>query len=96
MILLHQCINTQSQALSYYTRSILSNNSNSYYNNGDVNLESDSYTILEDSFVVERRDRNSLFIKLNENVSGDERVMRIVIEAGNYFDYVYIKQAASE
>ena len=66
----------------------------SYYNNEDINLESDSYTILEDSFVVERRDKNSLFIKLNENVTGNERVMTIVLEAGNYFDYVYIKQSA--
>ena len=66
----------------------------SYYNNEDINLESDSYTILEDSFVVERRDKNSLFIELNENVTENERVMTIVLEAGNYFDYVYINQSA--
>lgn len=66
-----------------------------YYQREDINLESDSYSIKEDCFVVERRDKNTLFIKLVENTSGKERSVNITLEAGNYFDYVKIKQAAN-
>jgi len=66
----------------------------SYYDDENVNLESDSYIISENNFVVERRDKNTLFIKLNENTSGKERVMIIGLEAGDYFDSVTIKQSA--
>jgi hypothetical protein len=67
----------------------------SYYNNENINLESDSYTIIQDDFVVERRDKNTLFIKLNENMTGEERVMIITLEAGDYFDHVKINQLAN-
>jgi hypothetical protein len=66
----------------------------SYYNNENVNLESDSYIITETNFVVERRDKHTLFIKLDENITGKERVMIIGLEAGDYFDSVTIKQSA--
>lgn len=65
----------------------------SYYGREDINLESDSYSIIEEQFLVERRDKNTLFVKINENNTGEERVMNITFEAGNYFDYVNIKQA---
>ncbi len=65
----------------------------SYYNNENVNFKLDSYSIVENSFVIERRDKNTLFIKLEENITGKERVMRIGLQAGNYFDYVTIKQS---
>jgi len=67
----------------------------SYNGRNDINLESDSYTIKEDCFVVERRDKNTLFVKLNENDTGEKRVMTIGIEAGDYFDGVTINQAAN-
>ncbi|MFI1771941.1 hypothetical protein [Thalassobellus citreus] len=67
----------------------------SYYDNEDINLESDSYSIIEEEFLIKRRDKNTLFIKLNENNTGKERVMNITFEAGDYFDYVTIKQAAN-
>ena len=67
----------------------------SYYHREDINLESDSYSIKEDCFIVERRDKNTLFVKLNENKTGNGRIMNISLEAGNYFDYVNIKQAAN-
>lgn len=65
-----------------------------YYNNENVNLESDSYTIIEDRFIVERRDKNTLFVKLGENITGAVRIMTIGLEAGDYFDSVTIKQSA--
>lgn len=64
-----------------------------YNNNENINLESDSYTIIEDNFVVERREKNTLFVKLDDNVTGDERVLIIGLEAGDYFDSVRINQS---
>ncbi len=65
-----------------------------YYDRDDVNLESDSYLIKEEYFIVERRDKNTLFVKLYKNSTANERIMNISFEAGNYFDYVTITQAA--
>lgn len=67
----------------------------SYYNREDINLESDAYSITEDAFTVERRDKNTLFVRLKENNTGAERTMSIGLEAGDYFDHVNIKQAAN-
>lgn len=67
----------------------------SYYNREDINLESDAYSINEDAFTVERRDKNTLFVRLKENNTGAERTMLIGLEAGDYFDHVSIKQAAN-
>ncbi len=66
----------------------------SYYNRDDINLESDYYSIKEEHFVVERQDKNTLFVKIFENNTGTERQMNISLEAGNYFDYVTIIQSA--
>ena len=66
----------------------------SYYNNENINLESHSYIIEDDDFIVERRNKTTLFIKLNENITGIERELIIGLEAGNYFDDVFIKQSA--
>lgn len=65
-----------------------------YYNREDIHLESDSYLITEDDFLVERRNKNTLFIKLEENNTGQIRVLKITLQAGNYFDGVTVKQAA--
>ncbi|MBZ0242647.1 MAG: hypothetical protein K8F24_05490 [Bacteroidales bacterium] len=66
----------------------------SYYNRDDINLESDSYSIEEEQFVVERRDKTILFVKIKENNTGIERKMNISLQAGNYFDHVTIMQSA--
>jgi|SRR6056297_102324 len=66
-----------------------------YYNQDDIDLESDNYSIQENCFLVERRDKNTLFVKLDENTTGNERSMIISLEAGDYFDNVLIYQAAN-
>lgn len=66
-----------------------------YFDRDDINLESESYSIKEESFVVERRDKNTLFVKLYDNNTAKERVMTISLEAGDYFDYVTIKQSSN-
>ncbi len=65
-----------------------------YYGNDDIDMESESYTIVEDFFIVERSDKNTLFVKMEKNDSSNDRVMSIVLQAGDYFDYVNIKQLA--
>jgi hypothetical protein len=65
------------------------------HNMPDINLESNSYVIKGDGFVVERRNKNTLFVKLSKNNTGEERLMKIMLEAGDYFDGVSIKQAAN-
>lgn len=64
----------------------------SFYNDENIDLESEQYSINQDFFVVERSDKNTLFIKMERNSSGKERTMTVSLEAGNYFDYVQIKQ----
>ena len=61
----------------------------------DLNLESESYSIKEEDFIVERRDKNTLFVKFNQNKTQYERVMIIYLEAGDYFDSVKIKQSSN-
>lgn len=71
----------------------VNNKSYKFYNSEDIDLESDNYVIKQDCFVIERRDKNTLFIKLEENPSGVERVTSVTLQAGNYFDRVTIRRA---
>lgn len=64
------------------------------YYRDDIDFESYPYSIVGDNFVVERRDKNTLFVKLDENETGEERTMGIVLNDWNYFDQVVIKQSA--
>lgn len=70
------------------------NNTYSYYGNETVDLEANSYTIDEIDFVVEKRNKNALFVKVKKNTTGKERELSITFQSGNYFDYVTIVQAA--
>lgn len=67
-------------------------NSDWFYGFKDINLEADSYTIQQDCFVVERRDKNTLFIKVDENPLNVQRIITVGLEAGDYFDRVTITQ----
>jgi len=70
----------------------ISVNSNYFYDFSNINLESDSYTINQDCFVVERRDKNTLFIKVAENPLNAKRIITVGLQAGDYFDRVTITQ----
>ena len=61
--------------------------------NESINTAADFYIITENSFVIERRDKNTLSIKLNENTTGKKRTMVIGLEAGDYFDSITINQS---
>ena len=63
-----------------------------YYRFTDIDLQADSYTIKQDCFVVERRDKNTLFIKVTANPNIVKRIITVGLEAGDYFDRVTITQ----
>lgn len=66
-----------------------------YYNNENVDQEADSYIIVEQNFVIERRDRKTLFVKIDANNTGENRTMVISLQAGDYFDSVEITQSGN-
>jgi hypothetical protein len=60
----------------------------------NINIESNAYSFSKDCFVVERKDKNTLFVKVLENQSSAKRVINIGLEAGDYFDNLTITQAS--
>ena len=74
----------------------ISLNNNPYTFNLDENISpySHPYAIIGDDFVVEKRDKTTLFIRLDENETGEERILGISLLAGDYGDHVVIKQSA--
>ncbi|MCG8580684.1 MAG: hypothetical protein MI866_12240 [Bacteroidales bacterium] len=65
-----------------------------YFNSEEIDMEKESYIIVEDVFTFERKESTTMIISLPENTSGEEVQMSIVLQAGNYFDYLSINQAA--
>ncbi|MFB6342845.1 hypothetical protein ACE01N_08580 [Saccharicrinis sp. FJH2] len=59
----------------------------------DVNQEYVSEYVIQDScFYLERKDARSLFIKIDPNPTNSNRIIRIGLEAGDYFDGITITQ----
>jgi hypothetical protein len=61
-----------------------------------VNADSNHYVIRQDCFTVERRDAHTLFIKLDANTQQAPRSVSVGLEAGDYFDRVFITQKAAQ
>ncbi len=57
-----------------------------------INILSDQYNIASNGYVVERRDSNTLFVSLEANPKKTLRILKIFLEAGDYFDGVTISQ----
>jgi len=70
----------------------ISVDSTHFYNFKDINLESDQYIIKDACFIVERRDKNTLFIKVEANPLNVKRIVTVGLEAGDYFDRVTVNQ----
>lgn len=70
----------------------ISINGTDFYHFPDVNLESEVYLILCDDICVERRDKNTLFIRAAQNPQNVKRLITIGLQAGDYFDRVSITQ----
>ena len=60
-----------------------------------VDLHADNYKIKQDCFVVERHDKNTLFIKVEANPNNVKRIITVGLEAGDYFDKVTITQKSN-
>ena len=65
-----------------------------YYGFNDVNMLADKYSIKKDCFLVERRDKNTLFVRVDANPLNVIRTIIVGFEAGDYFDRVTITQKA--
>lgn len=52
----------------------------------------ESYTIIWGDLHVEKRNNQTLFIKTAQNPSRHKRTFQIVLESGDYFDYININQ----
>jgi hypothetical protein len=63
-----------------------------FYNFDGIDILASSYTIKQDCFTIERRDRNTFSIKLEANPLNVKRIVIIEIEDGDYFDRVTITQ----
>lgn len=70
-------------------------NDSTYFPADSINLEADSYIIQVEDVVVERQDATTLVVKAQENTTGAERIIRVGLEAGDYFDSVTVTQAAN-
>jgi hypothetical protein len=65
-----------------------------YFNGFGINPDSENYRIKQDCFIVERRDKHTLFIRIDENPLDATRIVTVGLEAGDYFDRVTITQKA--
>jgi hypothetical protein len=63
-----------------------------YHDFDGINILADTYTAKRDCFVFEKRDKNTLFIKLEPNPLNTKRIVVFELEAGDYFDKITITQ----
>jgi len=63
-----------------------------YSNFPGVDLLSDKYLIKQDCFIIERRDKNTLFVEVEANPLPVKRIIIVGFEAGDYFDRVTVTQ----
>ncbi|MFB6317061.1 hypothetical protein [Saccharicrinis sp. FJH54] len=64
-----------------------------WFYNFDVNQESLTEYVIQDScFYLERKDAKNLFIRIDPNPTDLSRIIRIGLEAGDYFDGITITQ----
>ena len=67
-------------------------NGTAFYDFQGIDVLSDNYLIKHDFVTFQRRDRNTMFIKLDPNPLSVNRIVTIELEAGDYFDRVTITQ----
>lgn len=61
----------------------------------DIDTSRENFLIEEDVFIIERRNVNEIHISISKNDSGSERILFIGLQAGDYFDGIWLKQAAN-
>jgi hypothetical protein len=63
-----------------------------FYGFSGIDLLADNYIISKDCFVIEKRDKNTLFVKVEANPLNVKRIITVGFEDGDYFDRVTITQ----
>lgn len=61
-----------------------------------VETEKENFAINGDWFSIERCDNQKLIVRVAENRSPRERNIKITLEAGDYSDYIDVKQVAKD
>jgi hypothetical protein len=57
-----------------------------------IDIHADNYIVKQDCFIFQRRNKNSIFIKLEPNNLNQKRTVIFELESGDYFDRVTITQ----
>ncbi|KAF2341301.1 hypothetical protein [Flavobacterium tistrianum] len=60
---------------------------------GTVNLYAENFIFKNDVFEVEKKNGNTLIITMSKNTTGRERILNIVLQAGNYFESINVVQS---
>ncbi|WP_163322016.1 hypothetical protein [Draconibacterium mangrovi] len=68
-------------------------------NGSNINIDdmvttADNFVIEEPEFKIERKNATEIHISMSENLSDNERVLIIGLEAGAYFDGIRVTQSA--
>src|SRR5690349_5858764 len=63
-----------------------------YYDFDGVNMELSTYSIQRGGVTFQRVDEHTISITVDENLLETDRVIRISLQAGDYFDGITIKQ----
>lgn len=79
---------------SWWWLNAVSVNDKQYHDFGSLSMEDDKYKIQQDCFIVERRNTNTLFIKVVPNTLCTKRTVVVCLQDGDYFDFVTITQKA--
>jgi hypothetical protein len=65
---------------------------NNYHDFESINMESSTYLIQRDDIIFKRVDEKTIFIKAGENPLKRDRIIRVSLEEGDYFDGITITQ----
>ena len=68
---------------------------NSNFNIPAIDTTQSDFVIQADEFSIERRNSKELLITMTANPTKQERVLRITLEAGDYFDGIVITKSAN-
>lgn len=60
---------------------------------GNVDLLAENFIFKNDDFEVEKKNGNTLIIKMNKNTTNKDRLLTIGLQAGNYFESINITQS---
>jgi len=71
----------------------ISFNGNRNYDLSNIDVTSTNYTIVEPEFKIERKNTKTIYIEMEENNKDSIRILKIGLEAGDYFDGITITQA---